>query len=244
MAVVTETIRNHPAERRFFCGMALALILSVFLGFARSFYLKLFFPEWPAPQESFFLVHGLFFTAWVVLLVGQTSFVAKGNLQLHRKMGMWGMGLAAAMVVLGVMGAIIAARRSTGFVGIPVPPLQFLAIPLFAITLFCLFVALAFVLRRDPQAHKRLMLLATFQLTTAAVARWPIVSSMGPLMFFGIIDLFLIALAIWDFRSRGKLHPATLWGGVLMIAAEPAQLMVMGTKSWLAFASWVTGMPG
>lgn len=244
MAAVTETSRSYPAERRFFCGMALALILSVFLGFARSFYLKWFFPDWPAPQESFFLIHGLFFTAWVALLVAQATFVARGNMQLHRKMGMWGVGLAAAIVILGVMGALIAASRPTGFVGIPVPPLQFLAIPLFAITLFCSFVTLAFVFRRAPQTHKRLMLLATFQMTTAAIARWPVVSSMGPLAFFGIIDLFLVALAIWDFRSRGKLHPATAWGGALMIAAEPAQLMIMGTKGWLAFASWATGLLG
>lgn len=244
MAVVTETSSNNLTERRFFCGMALALILSVFLGFARSFYLKLFFPDWPVPQESFFLVHGLFFTAWVVLLMGQTMFVAQGNMQLHRKMGILGICLAAVMVILGVVGALIAARRPTGFVGVPVPPLQFLAIPLFAITLFCIFVALAFVLRRAPQAHKRLMLLATFQLATAAIARWPVVSGMGPLMFFGIIDLFLVALAIWDFRSRGKLHPATLWGGVFMIAAQPMQLMVMGTKGWLAFARWITGLLG
>jgi hypothetical protein len=68
------------------------------------------------------------------------------------------------------------------------------------------------------------------------------VSGFGPLAFFTITDVFLVALAIWDFRSRGRLHPVTLWGGILMIAAQPAQLMLSGTAAWLEFARWATAL--
>ncbi len=128
--------------------------------------------------------------------------------------------------------------------GIPVPPLQFLAVPLFAIALFALFVVLAVARRGDTQSHKRLMLLASFQLVTPAVARWPVIAGFGPPAFFGITDLFLIALAVWDFRSRSRLHPVTLWGVLLMIVAQPVQLVVSGTQPWLAFARWATGLLG
>jgi hypothetical protein len=60
-------------------------------------------------------------------------------------------------------------------------------------------------MRRDPQSHKRLMLLATINLLTAAIARWPVLQA-GPLAFFGLTDLFIVALAVWDFRTRGRLH--------------------------------------
>lgn len=224
--------------------MALAILASVLLGFARSFYLKPLFPDHPAPAEPFFIVHGLAFTAWVLLLLAQTTLIARGRIDLHRKTGAFGVALAIAMVVLGIFGALIAARRPTGFVGIAVPPLQFLAIPLFSMVLFPLFVALAVVRRRNAQSHKRLMLLASFQLVTAAIARWPVIADYGPLAFFGITDLFLVALVVWDVRSRGRLHPVTLWGGLLMIAAQPAQLVLSGTETWLGFARWATGLLG
>jgi hypothetical protein len=148
------------------------------------------------------------------------------------------------MVVLGTLGALIAARRATGFVEVPVPPLQFLAIPLFDMLLFSAFVWLAIARRRNPQSHKRLMLLATITLVTAAIARWPGVFQFGPLAFFGLTDLFVVALAVWDFRSRGRLHPVTLWGGLAVIISQPLRLVVSGTEGWLAFARWATGLLG
>jgi uncharacterized membrane protein YozB (DUF420 family) len=237
-----EMTTHMPAERRFYIGMAFAILISVFLGFARSFYLKPVFPDFPTPAEPIFAVHGIAFTLWVLLLPLQAALIARHRMDLHRKLGYFGVALAIVMVVLGTWGALVAAHRPSGFVGVPVPPLQFLAIPLFAVALFALFVARAIARRRDTQSHKRLMLLGSFQLVTAAIARWPVVSGFGPLAFFAITDVFLLALAVWDFRSRGRLHPVTLWGGILMIAAQPAQLMLSGTAAWLEFARWATAL--
>ena len=232
------------AERRFFTGMALAILATVIVGFSRSFFLRPLFPEWPSPSETIFYVHGAVFTAWIVLMVAQASLVAGGRTELHRKIGPFSAVLAVAMVVLGTLGALVAARRATGFVQIPVPPLQFLAIPIFDMILFGTFVWLAIGQRRNPQAHKRWMLLATVNLVTAAIARWPGVQGLGPLAFFGLTDLFVIALAIWDFRARGRLHPVTLWGGLLIIVSQPLRLVVSDTQGWLAFARWATGLLG
>jgi hypothetical protein len=232
------------AERRFFTGMALAILATVIVGFSRSLFLRQLFPEWPSPSEAIFYVHGVVFTAWIVLFVVQTSLVAGGRTELHRKIGPFSALLAVAMVVLGTIGALVAARRATGFVGIPVPPLQFLAIPLFDMILFPTFVWLAIAQRRNPQSHKRWMLLATVNLVAAAISRWPEVTPLGPLAFFGLADMFVVALAIWDFRTRGSLHPVTLWGGVLIIVSQPLRLAVSSTESWLVFARWATGLLG
>lgn len=244
MATVMESSGRAPSERRFFTGMALAILATIFVGFSRSFFLRPLFPDWPAPAETIFYVHGAVSTAWLVLLVAQASLVAGGRTALHRRIGPWGAVLAVAIVVLGVLGALTAAGRPTGFVGVPVPPLQFLAVPIFDISLFAAFVWLAIARRHEPQSHKRWMLLATVNLVTAAIARWPGVFPLGPLAFFGLTDLFIVALAIWDFRARGRLHPVTLWGGLLIIVSQPLRLMVSGTEGWLAFARWATGLPG
>jgi hypothetical protein len=232
------------SERRFFTGIAVATLLTVLIGFSRSFFLRPLFPNWPSPSEGIFYVHGAAFAAWIVLLVVQTSLVAGGRTSLHRTIGPLGAVLAATMVVLGTVAALTAAQRATGFVGIPLPPLQFLAVPLFDMALFATFTALAIARRRDAQSHKRLMLLATVNLMTAAIARWPMIGALGPPAYFGLTDLFIVALAVWDFRTRGRLHPVTLWGGLLILISQPLRLIVSGTAAWLAFAQFATGVLG
>jgi hypothetical protein len=225
--------------------MMLAILVTVLVGFARSFFLRPLFPAWPSPPEKIFYVHGALFTAWIVLLVAQALLVAAGRTNVHRRIGLWGAVLAVFMVVFGVLGALIAARRPTGFVGIPVPGPQFLVVPLFDMLLFASFVGLAIAKRGDPQAHKRWMLLASLNLITAAIARWPgVITTGAPPLFFGLTDLFIVALVIWDRVSRGRVHPATKWGGLLIVASQPLRLVVSGTAAWLAFARWATGLLG
>jgi uncharacterized membrane protein YozB (DUF420 family) len=247
-AVTTTTVPlprdGRAAEHRFFTGMAVALLIVVLVGFARSFFLRPLFPDLPSPAENVFYVHGVLFAAWIALLVGQTSLVATGRIATHRRLGAAGALLAVVMVTVGAYASLIAARRPEGFIGVPVPPLQFLAIPVFDLLLFTLFVGLALVTRRDAQSHKRWMMLASIGLVTAAIARWPGVLELGPPAFFGLTDLFIVALGVWDYRSRGRLHAVTLWGGLLFIVSQPLRLLVSGTDAWLAFARWATGLLG
>jgi hypothetical protein len=236
------TSDRSVSERRFYTGMAIAILLSVLLGFARSFFLKPLFPNHPAPAEPVFYIHGAVFTLWIVLFVVQVAMIAQGKVELHRKLGPVGGVIVVAMVILGIFGALMSAARPTGFIGIPIPGLQFLAIPIFDMVVFPAFVILAFVKRHHAQSHKRWMLLATLNLITAAIARWPIIGTFGPLAYFGITDLFIIALAIWDFRSRGRLHTVTVWGGGIMIISQPLRLVVSGTSGWQSFAAWATDL--
>ncbi len=245
MATQVAVGGHRPAERRFYLGMALAMLAAVFLGFARSFFLRPWFPAFPAPPEPVFYLHGAVFTAWCVLLVLQPGLVAWDRVDLHRKLGWLGAGLALAMLSLGTLGALVAARRPTGFVGIPVPPLQFLAVPLADMLLFGSLIGLAIAKRRDLQSHKRLMLLASINLVTAGIARWPLaIMDGGPPVFFALTDLFVLALAGWDLATRRRLHPATLWGGLAILVSQPLRLVLSGTAAWLTFARWAVSLLG
>lgn len=246
MPALLEELSPHPAlaERRFFTGMALVMLAVVFVGFSRSFFLRPLFPGHASPTETIFYVHGALFFAWNVLLLMQVSLIARGRPGMHRKLGAFAAPLVVAMLVLGLWGALVAASRPTGFVGVPVPPLVFLAIPVFDVVLFALFVALGLSQRHNPQAHKRWMLLATVNLLTAAIARWPGVLAYGPPAFWGLTDLFIVALALWDWRSRGRLHLVTLCGGLTIILSQPLRMVLAGTDGWQAFARWATGLLG
>jgi uncharacterized membrane protein YozB (DUF420 family) len=241
---------SWTAERLFYSGMAMLLLATVFFGFARTFYLKPWFPDSQglAPPEPFFLFHGAFFTAWYILLAVQPRLVADGNLVLHRRLGRYGVVLSVSMVVLGLYGALIAAGRPGGFTGVSVPPLVFLVVPVTGLVLFSVFFWLAVRWRRDAQSHKRLMLLASISLVEAAVVRLPFdyQSMKSPVSYFGVTEiftlLFLLPMVIWDVASRGRLHPATLWGGFALITAMPLRMLLGATEAWREFAGWATAL--
>jgi len=230
----------------FFSAMTVCMAAVVFVGFSQTFFLRPWFPEAEvrAAPEIFFYIHGIVFTAWMVLLIVQTSLVRTGRLALHRTLGGFGCGLAAFMVVIGVAGLLIAAHRRGGFIGVPLPPLQFLALPIWDPLLFGVFVGLGYAWRRDPASHKRLMILATVNLLEAAIIRIPFdfIADGAPLMARWLSDVFIFALVAWDLASRGRLHPVTLWGGLVIIASQPLRILIMDTQPWLAFAHWAVDL--
>lgn len=119
-----------PGEHQFYFGMALALLAAVVLGFARSFFLRPLFPDHPSPPETVFYWHGAVFTAWFVLFSVQPYLIASGRVAAHRALGRGGAVLAAVMVVFGCYVAVVAAARPDGFIGLPIPPFNFLIVPL------------------------------------------------------------------------------------------------------------------
>jgi hypothetical protein len=230
---------GRAAEHRFFLWMTVAISATVLIGFSRSFYLRPLFPNFPAPHEPFFLVHGIVLTLWFALLFVQAELVTAGRVKMHRVLGAWGAVLAGAVLVLGVVGTLMGAKRPNGFLDVPIPAPQFMIVPLVDILNFGALVAVAIVRRRDTQAHKRLILLASISMLDAAFARWPGVHNTGQIVYFLFNDLFLIPMIIWDWRVLGRIHSATLWGGGWFLLSEPLRLWISGTSAWLAAARWL-----
>jgi hypothetical protein len=238
-------IRATGAHDRLFYGtVAVAMGVTVFSGFAATYYLRLVSGGPKAtlsggPFTTLVHIHGALFTAWVLLFILQTALVASRRVAAHRRLGVAGAILAAAMVVAGTSIAVAAAARGSAPPGMTA--VTFLAIPLFDMVLFAGFVSAALVARRNKEAHKRLMLLAYVSIITAAIARLPGVFPLGPPAFFGLSLLFVVAGAIYDVVSRGRVHKAYLWGGAILIASIPLRLAIGNTSGWQAFAKLLTG---
>lgn len=230
-------------DRLFYGGMAIAMGLTAFGGFASTYYLR-FLDGGPratfsgGPFTARVHVHGALFTAWVLLFIVQTALIASHRVAVHRRLGVAGAVLAAAMLVAGTSTAIFTAARGSGPPG--VDPLAFLAIPLFDMALFATFVTAALTLRRDKEAHKRLMLLAYISIIVAAVARLPGMLRKGPPAFFGLAFLFVVAAVIYDLVSRRRVHWVYRWGGALILISVPIRLAVSKTGAWRAFAELLT----
>jgi hypothetical protein len=238
MTVRPRVITVRRRERLFYVGMASLIAVTVFAGFSRTYFLKSYFGT---PELNILLhIHGAVFTSWVLLFVAQTSLVAARRTDLHRRLGAFGAVLAVLLLVVGTTTAIL--RVKGGSAPIPgVPPLSFLAIPFFDMVVFAILVGGGLYYRHRADVHKRLMLLATVALMTAPIARLPLaILKAGPPAFFGLTDFFILALLIYDLVTRRRVHPATIWGGLLLVASQPLRLMISGTPAWLAFARWIT----
>jgi hypothetical protein len=167
--------------------------------------------------------------------------VATRRTHIHRRLGVVGVGLAAAMVALGVVTAVVSVQLGHS-PSKAIPPLSFMAIPLFTLATFASLISAAVLLRRHPQAHKRLMLLATLTIIGAAVARLPleIIKAGGPPAFYGLTDALVLICVAYDLLTRRRVHPAWLGGGAVMIVFQVGSLLAASSAPWLAFARWLT----
>ena len=166
------------------------------------------------------------------------ALVAARRINVHRRLGTVGGVLAAVMVLTALAVAVESGRRGAAPPG--VPPLSFLAVPLATVIVFPALIGAALAFRRQPEMHKRLMLIGTLELLPAGIARWPGLLAGGPLAYFGFTDLFLVALLLFDLATRGRRIRRRL-GGLFLVASQVLRLVISGTGPWLAFASWLVG---
>lgn len=228
--------------------MAVAVAVSVFAGFAPTYYLKSLYGT-PALSPLFHF-HGILFTTWILLFLTQTTLIAVKRTHLHRRLGIAGGLLAAVMLVVGTAVAVASAKRGpqTPLPGFP-PPLELLTTPLGALSSFAVLVTAGLYNRRKRDTHKRLMLLATLSILGAALDRLLFPGGalaflglpLSPATFVGFTALFVVACFLYDLLTRGRVHPAFLWGGLYVIAwSYVTRVFVGGTAAWLAFAGWLT----
>ena len=236
--VTTPAVGNRQREHLFFTAMAVAIVITVFAGFAPTYYLKSYFGT--AQLPTLLHLHGIIFSSWLVLFLTQTALVAANRTRVHRRLGIAGAVIAVLMVLVGTGTAIVRAKQGAAPPGIS--PLAFLTVPLVDMLVFPTLVGAGFYFRRRVDVHKRLMLLATISIVPAAIARLPFafIQQTGPVAFFGLADLFILPVIVYDFISRGRVHRATVLGGLLIVVSAPLRLMLGGTQAWISFAGWLT----
>jgi len=236
--LAASATRSGGPRSRFYAWVALAAALIIFAGFGRTFYLRSIFGT--TPLSGLLFVHGVVMTSWFVVFSAQVWLVAWGRTDMHRRLGVAGMVLSVLVVCVGVAASIDAGRRGSSPAP-GVPPLVFMAIPLFDMPVFALLVGVAAWQRRRPDIHKRLMLLATLGMLTPAIARipLPLIQNGGPPVFFGLAIGIVLACIAADTLWNRRLHPACGWGGALIVAMLPLRVFIAETQVWARLASWL-----
>lgn len=246
MATVTYPARQLPRTRydhRFFSAMIITLTVVMVAGFARTYFFAGIFRA-PVPARIIH-IHGAVFTLWFVLLLAQAALAASGRVDIHRRLGMAGMFVALAMIPLGLMaGAEWARRMAPSFPRIRMA----LIMPVTELAAFAVLVATAFLARRHPAAHKRLILLATIALIPAATARLDFIpkfhlhGTSALRLDWAYTYLFIVPIVIYDLASRRRLHPATLSGSVFLVVLHQVGIAVCFSAPWIAFAGWLQSL--
>jgi len=157
--------------------------------------------------------------------------------KLHRKLGTVAFCLPPVMIVLGVIAAVEALRRGAK-IG-PLDPATSFAIPAIGLIGFVIVIYASWKTRRQPDAHKRLILIATAGLVEAAFGRFPwaklgLPPAAGALTGLGILILLII---IYDLVSLHRIHRATMWAAPLTFVVNAAAVPIGMTAAWHSFAA-------
>lgn len=238
MTMTTALPVGVSRDRWFFTGMSVAMALTVFAGFAPSFYLRSAGFDGP-PLTLFVLLHGIMMTGWMLGIVLQTVLIAVRGTGLHRSFGWLLVALATAIVLTGPQLGIATIQRGAVPPGLTAE--QFLVLPMAGVVMFAIFVGLGVLQRNNAHAHKRLMLLSTISILDAAMARMPGMFAAGPLAFFAAADAFIVAGIVYDYTARGRVHPVWIWGGLAIVASQALRLMLSATAVWAGFVRYLVG---
>ncbi len=227
----------------FYTGMVLALMFVVFAGFIPGYFTRMGAGE---PIPAFVHAHAIVFTVFLVVLLTQTLLIGAGRVDLHRRLGIAATVLVLPMLALGYETAIFGARRGHPFAD-GAPPgapfadgLSFLVVSLGDLVLFAAFFGAALLLRRRPEAHKRLMILAALGgFAWPAITRMSLVAGM-PARMFGLLALLLLALPLHDVFTRRRVHWASAIGVVVILGSFPLRRAIGMTSTWREIAVWLT----
>lgn len=236
--VVPRVHVNPKADRIFFSTMVLLLWATVLFGFAKTYFLA-GMVEAPLPNKLIH-IHGAIMTLWMVLLFVQTALVSARRVKWHMSLGLFGFGLAVAMVIIGPIAATDSLRRGAAPLGLDA--LTFYIIPLTSIFIFGVLAFFAYRYRRQPAVHKRLILIATIGIIDAAVGRWPIAFFEHYPKAQDLVPFaFLVAIMAFDLATQRKVLKSTLLASLFLIVIHVVRVPIGFTQPWHAFATKMLG---
>jgi hypothetical protein len=207
----------------------------------------------PLPLTPLVLLHAVVSVAWLLVFLAQTTLAATSRVTTHRRVGVAGAVLSFAVVVLGVLVVMAQARRGFDLSGdiarLPLPTgvdgLSATIALLFFPLQFGALVVAALLYRYRQRTHKRLMLFAALAGMTPTPVAHLIGHWVGPQPWadalFPLSALFFVSLiAAYEQVTEGRVHPMTLWLGILVVAIERVlTLVVQRTEVWRSFAQWL-----
>lgn len=187
--------------------------------------------------------HAVAFVGWLTLFTVQAALIRNRRVDLHRRLGVFGAGLAGVMLIVGPATALVVQTRIAEERG--TAPIM-LAVQFTDMLAFATLTGAGLLLRRNAMAHKRLMLLGLFYISDAAFVRllnMLVAAPRGPAFFaqgfwgqmatlYFFSDLLVFGLGAYDFIKRRKLHPAYVAGVAVTLTFQLTAYTLLHTPGW------------
>lgn len=245
---MTNQPSTRPTHNRLFYPIASAtLLVLAFVGF-KLFYLNgQAYPGRPLtpPIRTLLIAHGVLMTVWMLLSIVQPLLVATNRKRVHMTLGMFAAGLAAAIVIIGYLTAVNAARVNPPDLKLfGLNQKQFLTVPLIGVVTFGGFVFAGVWKRKRPEIHRPMMFMASLSVIAAALGRMPALNNWyaGTWLehwfsaFVTTLALGALLLAVKCALERRFDRWFAGAFGILAVACVTASL-VAKTDAWVQFAT-------
>lgn len=193
-------------DRWFYSVAAFVFLFLMIAGFRHFYRAGIGFDGNKVPPAvlGFVLVHGLSLTIWVTLFFVQSLLIGTRNRALHMKLGWSAAVVGAVVAVSGPVVAVVSVRLRGEFPIFGMSYSQFM-LPMFAeMVAFATFVLLGLAYRRkNLEAHRAMMMLATLAVISGATARTEFVASiLGETTWWGLYGgPFILGAAFLLVRS-------------------------------------------
>lgn len=222
-------------EHRFFMVIAILFPLITVVGFVPNYIFDT--PLKPPAAYPLLVAHGVTMSLWIILFSVQATLISAKKIRLHMTLGIFGVGLAALMIPLGVLTGYVSAARGAAFPGFTSQ--QFFIVPIGDMITFAVLFAAAIYYRKDAASHKRLMLVTVLNFLPPSTARLPLpfIPDLGAIYLFGVPAAIGLILFAVDTYRNGRMNRAFAAGLALMIVSGPLRVAVCRTDAWHDFVN-------
>jgi uncharacterized membrane protein len=238
-------IAFHKYDRNFFLTFLALCWLGVVMGFIPAA-TKRFAGHADYPAPLILEIHALAFSAWMALLTAQIGLIRVRRPQLHMKLGLVAFVLIPIMAVSAFLSEIYSQRFRVA------DPAErpFFIIAIFYVIAFTSLASTAVAARKNPAAHKRLILLATTIIVGAAYGRWwgtALYNLFGDgyggmlIYTYAGTNLLLAGALGYDWLTRGHLHRVYEIAVPAILAGEIATTLIYHSPGWVPIARLVVG---
>ena len=238
-------VAYHPHDRNFFLVFLALCWLGVLMGFAPAAELRRTgHADYPAPLVL--QIHAVAFSGWMILLTTQILLIRARRPLIHMRLGM----ISVALIPLMTVTAFLSEVYSQNFRFKEPDERAFFAIAIYYVIAFPILATLAIVARKNPGAHKRLILLATTVIVGAAYGRWwggALYRLVGDGLFgtliytFAAAELLMLGAVAYDWWTRGRPHRVYEIAIPAILLGQIATTLVYHSPRWQPIARFIVG---
>jgi hypothetical protein len=198
-----------------------------------------YFHESP-PVPKIVHVHAVVTTLWLLLVTALVLLVEAGNVKLHRLLGWFAAGFAVLVVTIAPLSELSWQALNLSTPG-ALPP-QFLSIAFAGVVGLILLLPYGILLRRNPAAHRRVMMLAAIAMSDAGFARMVSLVAPAPTSFLGTYLFYeggnltlILFMLFWDWK-RDRVMQQFVQGAALLVGLEVAGTCLYFNPTWQSIA--------